>query len=79
MRQRDERVNLNAVQNKKQWLDRVSIFAAMVVVLIWLFASWSAPAAQLVSNAWVDALTSHHDVSDDDRGSQKLLLVAAQN
>lgn len=59
MQQNGERVKLHAVQNRKQRSDRVSIFAATLVVLVWLLASWSAPAAELVLSASAGALTNN--------------------
>ena len=59
MQQSGERVKLLVVQNRKQWSDRVAIFAATVVVLVWLFASWSALGAELVLSASAGALTNY--------------------
>ena len=59
MQQSGERVKLHGAQNRKQWSDRVSIFAATLVVLALLFAIWSGPAAELVESASAAALTNN--------------------
>jgi len=55
----------------------MSIFAATVVVLIWLFASWSAPAAQLLLSASTGARTTDRCGLDHGWGGQHLLFAAA--
>jgi len=59
MQQSGGRVKLHATQFKKQWSDRVTIIAATLVILIWLFASWSAPAAELVLSASAGAIINN--------------------
>ena len=77
MQQSGERVKLHAVQSRKQWSDRMSIVAAMVVVLIWLFASWSAPAAEFLLSANAGALATDRGGLDDGLGSHHLLFCGA--
>ena len=77
MQQSGERVKLHAVSSRKQWSDRMSIFAATVVVLIWRFASWSAPAAQLLLSASNGARTTDRCGLDHGRGGHYLLFAAA--
>lgn len=48
MQQSGERVKLHALKHRKQWSDRWSIIATTAVVLVWLLASWSASAAELL-------------------------------
>ncbi len=51
MRQSGEYVQLNQVQPKRRWSDRWGAVASVLVVLVWLLASWSAPAAELALTA----------------------------
>lgn len=59
MQQSGERVNLRSLKHKKQWSDRLSIFATTLIVLVWLLASWSAPATELLLSATSGALTNN--------------------